>query len=83
MDAFVLRRGGSFASTNSPFPAPQPSIEIYDDGDGDDVSELTTAISGDTPTLPGDAPPSIRALQEASTDAEYDQPWLEYPLNKR
>ena len=35
-------------------------------------SILTTAISGDTPTLASDEAPTIRALLGAKTDAEYD-----------
>jgi hypothetical protein len=40
--------------------------------DSDNSSELTTLVSGDTPTLSGQEKPSIRALFEAHDDAAYD-----------
>ena len=43
------------------------------DLDADDAqSELTSLHSGETPTLPGDEAPTIKALEIAATDAEYD-----------
>ena len=40
--------------------------------DSDNQSELTTLYSSDTPTLPGQEQPSIRALFEAHDNATYD-----------
>lgn len=38
----------------------------------DDQSDLTTAVSGDTPTLPGEESPTIQGLLTAKDDASYD-----------
>ena len=42
------------------------------DTDDDAQSELTSAHSGETLTLLGDEAPIIKALETATTDAEYD-----------
>jgi hypothetical protein len=42
------------------------------DADDDAQSELTSAHSGETLTLLGDEAPIIKALETATTDAEYD-----------
>ncbi|KAH8587861.1 hypothetical protein B0O99DRAFT_601322 [Bisporella sp. PMI_857] len=41
--------------------------------DASDTSSLTTAISGETPTLPSDENPSVRALLEAKTDRAFNE----------
>lgn len=91
MDAFVTRFGRSFSSAPSANSPPssnvsrQPSIDIYDDGDNDG-SDLTSAISGDTPTLPGDEAPSIQAIinaQKASDEAAYDLAVARIPSEHR
>jgi hypothetical protein len=50
-------------------PSNPPVININAD---DNQSELTSAHSGETPTLPGDDAPTIKALDSAATDAAYD-----------
>ena len=48
-----------------------------------DNSCLTTAVSGETPTLPGDEAPQIKALEEAADDATYDLIYARIPqINK-
>ncbi|KJZ79535.1 hypothetical protein HIM_01004 [Hirsutella minnesotensis 3608] len=51
--------------------------------DSDNSSELTTLVSGDTPTLPGQEQPSIRALFEAQDDAAYDLAVAQIPRDHR
>jgi hypothetical protein len=51
--------------------------------DSDNNSELTTLVSGDTPTLPGQEQPSIRALFEAHDDAAYDLAVVQIPRDHR
>jgi hypothetical protein len=51
--------------------------------DSDNGSELTTLVSGDTPTLPGQEQPSIRALFEAHDDAAYDLAVAQIPRDHR
>jgi hypothetical protein len=51
--------------------------------DSDNNSELTTLVSGDTPTLPGQEQPSIRALFEAHDDAAYDLAVAQIPRDHR
>ena len=49
----------------------------------DDQSELTTAVSGDTPTLPSDESPTVQALFQAKEDREYDRVYESIPLKHR
>lgn len=51
--------------------------------DSDDGLELTTLCSGDTPTLPGQEQPSIRALFEAHDDAAYNLAVAQIPRDHR
>ncbi|KAF5120944.1 putative AC transposase [Metarhizium anisopliae] len=51
--------------------------------DSDNSSELTTLFTGDTPTLPGQEQPSIRALFEAHDDAAYDLAVAQIPRDHR
>jgi hypothetical protein len=51
--------------------------------DSDNQSELTTLYSGDTPTLPGQEQPSIRALFEAHDNATYDLAVAQIPRDDR
>ena len=51
--------------------------------DSDNGSELTTLVSGDTPTLPGHEQPSIRVLFEAHDDATYDLAVARIPRDHR
>jgi hypothetical protein len=50
---------------------PQSSISPIINLDLDDDDELTSLYSGETPTLPSDEAPTIRALAQAATEAEY------------
>jgi len=52
----------------------QPSnpLIINLDANDDAQSELTSAHSSETPTLPSDEAPTIKALETAATDAEYN-----------
>jgi hypothetical protein len=50
-------------------PYSTPVIDLDRD---DTESDLTSAHSGETPTLPSDEQPTIRALHQAATDSEYD-----------
>ena len=51
----------------------QPSNPPIIDLDADNAqSELTSLHSGETLTLPSDEAPTIRALETAATDAEYN-----------
>lgn len=81
MEAFVIRSTASFGSNNSTQNSTQNSIDLSDDDDG---SDLTSAVSGETPTLPdsGEAP-SIRALQTAADDAAYDLALARIPSEHR
>lgn len=59
-------------TTNMTSPQAQPSDPPVIDLDADDTqSELTSLHSGETPTLPGDEAPTIKALADAATEAEY------------
>ena len=49
----------------------QPSIDPIINLDGDDDDDLTSVHTGDTPTLPSDEGPTIKALDDAATEAEY------------
>jgi hypothetical protein len=49
------------------------STEPIELDDASDTSSLTTAISGETPTLPSDENPSVRALLEAKTDRAFNE----------
>jgi hypothetical protein len=51
--------------------------------DCDNSSELTALVSGDTPTLPGQEQPSIRALYEAHDDVAYDLAVAQIPREHR
>jgi hypothetical protein len=51
----------------------QPSNPPVIDLDTDNTqSELTSLHSGETPTLPGEEAPIIKALENAATDTEYE-----------
>jgi hypothetical protein len=48
-----------------------------------DDSHLTTAVSGETPTLPSGEAPQIKALEEAADDAAYELLYAQIPqINK-
>ena len=49
----------------------QPSIDPVINLDGDDDGDLTSVHTGDTPTLPSDEGPTIKALDDVATEAEY------------
>lgn len=49
----------------------------------DDQSDLTTAVSGDTPTLPGEESPTIQGLLTAKDDASYDLLCAQIPSANR
>jgi len=51
--------------------------------DSDNQSELTTLYSSDTPTLPGQEQPLIRALFEAYDNATYDLAVAQIPRDDR
>lgn len=68
---FFVRRPGLASTPNTPTPTPTQSFESIDIDEFDDgISDLTTAVSGETPTLPSDEPPSIRAINEAIKAAD-------------
>jgi hypothetical protein len=49
-------------------PSNPPVINLNTD---DTQSELTSLHSGETPTLPSEEAPTIKALENTATDAEY------------
>ena len=53
-------------------PSPSTNLIIDLDPDDDAQSELTSLYSGETPTLPADEAPTIKALLNAVNDSEYD-----------
>jgi hypothetical protein len=59
------------------------STEPIDLDDASDTSSLTTAISGETPTLPSAENPSVRALLEAKTDRAFDEALSRIPRENR
>ena len=67
----------SFLIRNNPNSTPTEPIEFDDEDD----SELSILNSEDVLTLDGD--PSLKALQEAKTDAEYDLIVAQLPHDKK
>jgi hypothetical protein len=53
-------------------PSSNPVIDLDPDDNDDAQSELTSLHSGETPTLPSDELPTIKALDQAATNTEYE-----------
>ena len=52
--------------------SPSTNLVIDLDPNNDAQSELTSLYSGETPTLPADEAPTIKALFNTVNDSEYD-----------